>query len=99
MGPSEAVSATAEPVMPAKNMDVSTFTWPRPPLILPTKTSAILTRRLVIPERFMSSPDSTKKGMARKGKLSNPVNIRWEMSPIGIPFWSEEQKAGGAQAE
>jgi hypothetical protein len=40
----------------------------------------------------MSSPDRMKKGIARKGKLSNPVNIRWEMSPTDIPFWSRKTR-------
>jgi len=69
------VSATAAPVMPAKNMDATTLTIASPPRIEPTKIFENLIRRFVIPPLFIREPASIKKGTAINGKESVPENI------------------------
>ena len=75
MDPTAAVSATATPVTPAKNMLAKILTYARPPLKCPTRLLAKSTRRGKTPLRLIRSPAMMKKGMAIRGKESMPPNI------------------------
>ncbi|GAI07606.1 unnamed protein product, partial [marine sediment metagenome] len=69
--------ATAEPEIEPKSIAAMMLTKARPPGNLPTRTLAKAISRLAIPPRFISCPESIKKGMARRAKLSSPVAMRW----------------------
>ena len=73
--PSAATSATAEPEISAKNMEVTILTMESPPLMKPTKAEAKAISRREMPEVFMIAPAMMKSGMARSGKLVAPSNI------------------------
>ena len=74
--PIAAASAAPEPVIPAKNMLATMVMWASPPRRFPTKASDNSTSRRVIPPKDINCPASMKKGMARRGKESRPLNIR-----------------------
>ena len=77
MLPTAAVSAAAEPEMPAKITLVRMATRPRPPVIWPIRAEERFTRRLERPPCSISSPESMKKGMAIRLKESTPVKSLW----------------------
>ncbi len=83
--PIAAVSASADPVIPANNMLATMLAWARPPLNRPTRAFANRTSRMVMPPRFMISPASTKNGTAIKGKESMPLNMLFGIMIIGMP--------------
>ena len=72
MAPVAAVSATAEPLMPPKNMEPVIATWPSPPRTKPTRAAARSISRRAMPPWLITSPTRMKKGMARSGKLLTP---------------------------
>ena len=76
MAPSPPASATAAPDMPAKITEAPTFTCPSPPRIHPTRASAKLKIRSVMPEVFIRLPARMKNGTASSGKLSTPLMTR-----------------------
>src|SRR5437870_11210503 len=73
MVPSAAASATAEPEISAKNIDVTIVTWASAPRTNPNtaEESAISLREM--PDAFMIAPARMKRGMAISGKLVEPV--------------------------
>ena len=64
--PTAAVSAAAEPEMPAKNMAETTVTAASPPGSQPTKALARSIRRLLMPPFSMISPAYMNSGTAIK---------------------------------
>jgi hypothetical protein len=75
MDPSAATSATAEPEISAKNMEVATLIILRPPLTKPTKAEAKAINLLEIPEVFIIAPAKINKGIAIRGKFLAPLYI------------------------
>ena len=76
MPPMEETSATAEPVTPPKNIEATQTICARLPGSQPTRTSAMLTRRLAMPPRDISTPVKTKKMTASSGKVLIAVSMR-----------------------
>ena len=72
IGPVAAMSATAEPEISAKNIEVITFTCASAPFIQPTSAPQKSIRRCVMPELFMIAPARMKSGIAMSGKLVAP---------------------------
>ena len=72
MAPVAAVSATAEPLMPPKNIEPVIATWPRPPRTEPTRAPASSISRRAMPPWLITSPTRMKNGMASRGKLLTP---------------------------
>src|SRR3954447_22032451 len=70
--PSAAASATADPEISAKNIEVTMVTWARAPRIHPRSAEESAMSRREIPEAFMIAPASMKSGMAMSGKLVAP---------------------------
>ena len=62
--PIEAVSDTDDPEIPPNIMLANTFTAPRPPRNLPTKSRLKSISRVVIPPAFIKSPMRTNRGKA-----------------------------------
>jgi len=83
IAPNPAASAVAAPVIPAKMMLASTFTYANPPRICPRPVMQNLKIASAPPPLFSRIPASTKKGIASKGKLSNPPHIRCGTTTIG----------------
>ena len=75
-----AVSATAEPEMPAKNIEATTATWARPPAIQPTRQLEKRTRRADMPPVSIRAPARMKNGIAMIGNESMPAKMRWTAS-------------------
>jgi hypothetical protein len=75
--PMAAVVAGEEPEMAAKNMEARTVIWARPPVKLPTRELANLTRRSEIPPLDITFPARIKKGIAIMGKELTALNITW----------------------
>jgi hypothetical protein len=73
--PRAATSATAEPEISAKNIEVATLIILNPPLINPTKAEAKAIKRLEIPEVFMIAPARINNGIAINGKFVAPTYI------------------------
>jgi hypothetical protein len=73
MLPTAEASATAEPLMPPKNIEVSTAICPRPPETKPTMALARRTRRLAMPPSLITSPTRMNSGIASKGNESRPL--------------------------
>src|ERR671930_2278108 len=71
--PSAATSATAEPEISAKNMDVAIPTMARPPRTNPNTDDAKAMSRREMPQAFMMEPARMKSGMASSGKLVVPL--------------------------
>ena len=71
--PSAAASATADPEISAKNIEVTTVTCASAPRTKPSSAEESAIRRREIPEAFMIAPASTNRGMAISGKLVAPV--------------------------
>src|SRR5256885_4443820 len=70
--PSAAASATADPEISAKNIEVTMVTWPNAPRIQPRSAEESAMRRREIPDAFMIAPARMKSGMAMRGKLVAP---------------------------
>src|SRR5205085_3060802 len=70
--PSAAASATAEPEISAKNIEVTMVTCARAPRIQPRSAEESAMSRREIPEAFMIAPARMKSGMAMSGKLVAP---------------------------
>lgn len=83
--PMAAVSAKADPVIPANNMLATMLACARPPVNRPTRALAKRTSRTVMPPRFMISPASTKNGTAINGKESMPLNMLLGIMINGAP--------------
>lgn len=75
MGPSDAASASTEPEIPAKNIDVRILTWARPPLSQPTNSRATSTNFSVISQRLSNSPVNTNIGNASNANWFTAVYI------------------------
>src|SRR5512134_838128 len=73
--PTVAVSATADPFIPAKNMLDTTFTCASPPRRRPTIARDRSRMRSVTAELFISSPVRMKNGIATSGNLATASNI------------------------
>ena len=67
-----ATSATAEPEISAKNIEVSTFTCASAPLIQPSSALQKSISRCEMPEVFMIAPARMNSGIAISGKLVAP---------------------------
>ena len=74
--PSAATSATALPEISAKNIEAEMLTIDRPPRMNPNTADAKATSRREIPDRFMIAPARMKSGIAIRGNLVAPENIR-----------------------
>src|SRR5438270_14049937 len=70
--PSAAASATADPEISAKNIEVTMVTWARAPRIHPSIAEESAMSRREIPEAFMIAPARMNSGMAMRGKLVAP---------------------------
>jgi hypothetical protein len=68
--PRPTTSATAEPDMPAKMIEVTTLTWPRPPRSRPTSATHQLVSRSEIVPAFMKLAETMNSGTASSTKLS-----------------------------
>ena len=75
MEPVPARSAVEEPIIPPKNMLVSTLTWARPPRIQPTSARANSKSLAEMPPAFISPPASTNSGSAMRTKRFMPDSI------------------------
>ena len=73
--PSAATSATADPEISAKNIEVAILIMLNPPLIKPTKADANAINLLEIPELFIIEPASINNGIAINGNFIEPSNI------------------------
>ena len=73
MPPMAATVAGPEPEIAAKNMQATTATMARPPVIRPKKQLKVLSSRLEMPPPLISSPAKTKKGTAIRGNESMAV--------------------------
>src|ERR1700720_4700076 len=71
--PSAAASATAEPEISAKNIEVTMVTCASAPRTKPSIAEESAIRRREMPEAFMIAPAKMKSGMAMSGKLVAPV--------------------------
>src|SRR4030042_1536527 len=69
MLPGPATSASSEPDMPAKIMELMMFTWARPPRALPTRALAKLNRRSVSLEELNTLAEKMNRGTASRTKL------------------------------
>ena len=67
--PMEATSATEEPLMPAKRIEVIIFTWPRPPWIQPTTSSQKEKICSATPPLSIRTPARKNRGTATMVKL------------------------------
>ena len=75
IAPTAAVSAAADPDIPAKNILATMDTAARPPDIHPTRASAKFTILLEIPPESIRAPASIKRGTAIRGKESTALTI------------------------
>src|SRR5438270_3074124 len=73
--PSAAASATADPEISAKNIEVTMVTWASAPRMNPRSAEESAIRRREIPDAFMIAPAKTNSGMAMSGKLVAPEYI------------------------
>ena len=64
-------------------MLATTTTCAKPPVMCPTIVEARLTRRLVTPPVFISSPAAMKNGTASSGNDSMPFDIFWTITNMG----------------
>ena len=76
--------AMAEPETAPNSMEAPTSTCPRPPRARPKAASATLTSRSAMPDRCISSPAKTKKGMAISEKTLIPPAMRWNTATAGM---------------
>tara|TARA_Y100000816_G_scaffold84789_1_gene58269 strand:+ start:103 stop:498 length:396 start_codon:yes stop_codon:yes gene_type:complete len=75
MDPSAATSATADPEISAKNIEVAMLIMLRPPLINPTRAEANAINLLDIPALFIMDPARINKGIAINGNFIDPSNM------------------------
>ena len=75
MNLSAATSATADPEISAKNIEVAILIILKPPLINPTRAEAKAISLLDIPALFIIEPARINKGIAIKGNFIDPSNI------------------------
>src|ERR1700693_3760743 len=73
--PSAAASATAEPEISAKNIEVTMVTCARAPRANTKMAEERAISRREMPDAFMIAPARMKRGMAISGKLVAPVYI------------------------
>src|SRR2546429_8930676 len=73
--PSAAASATAEPEISAKNIEVTMVTCASAPRRKPSNADDSAISRREIPDAFMIAPARMKSGIAMSGKLVAPVYI------------------------
>src|SRR5881227_3984748 len=71
--PSAAASATADPEISAKNIEVTMVTWASAPRMKPRSAEERAMSLREMPEAFMIAPAKMKSGMAMSGKLVAPV--------------------------
>ncbi len=90
--PIDAVSATAEPEMPAKKVEARMLTSESPPRTKPTSTLANATRRRAMPPSAMIAPARTKKGMASSENLATPDEIWIITASSGRPIQSAARR-------
>ncbi len=77
IAPRAAVSAAADPEMPAKNIEATITAQASPPGTQPTRLSEKSISWREIPPVSMIEPASMKSGMARRSKESTPANSSW----------------------
>ena len=75
MDPSAATSATADPEISAKNIEVAMLIMLRPPFINPTRAEANAINLLDIPALFIMDPARINKGIAINGNFIDPSNM------------------------
>ena len=75
MDPSAATSATADPEISAKNIEVAILIMLKPPLINPTRAEAKAISLLDIPALFIIDPARINKGIAINGNFIDPSNM------------------------
>jgi hypothetical protein len=73
--PNAATSATADPEISAKNIEVAMLIMLKPPLIKPTRAEANAINLLEIPALFIIEPARINKGIAISGNFIDPSNI------------------------
>src|SRR3954463_8335756 len=73
MEPSAAASATADPEISVKNIEVTMVTCASAPRTNPKMAEESAIRRREMPDAFMIAPARMKRGMAIRGKLVEPV--------------------------
>ena len=73
--PNAATSATADPEISAKNMEVAILIILKPPLINPTRAEAKAISLLEIPALFIIDPARMNNGIAINGNFIDPSNI------------------------
>jgi hypothetical protein len=73
--PNAATSATADPEISAKNIEVAMLIMLKPPLINPTRAEANAINLLEIPALFIIEPAKINKGIAINGNFIDPSNI------------------------
>ena len=83
--------------MPANSMLVTMFTCARPPRRWPTSVLAKLTRLIVMPARFITSPVRMKNGMASSGNWWMPAKVRWNSIFRKIGFSASRKPTIGAK--
>ena len=74
IAPGPAASASAEPLMPEKNVIASTLVWPRPPRKRPTNCEAKRRSTSDNDPPVISSAVRMKNGTAISAKTSMPEN-------------------------
>tara|TARA_S200000501_G_scaffold55084_1_gene45204 strand:- start:62 stop:601 length:540 start_codon:yes stop_codon:yes gene_type:complete len=72
--PNAATSATADPEISAKNIEVAILIMLRPPLINPTSAEAKAINLLDMPALFIIEPARINNGIAIKGNFIDPSN-------------------------
>ena len=75
--PRPAQSATAAPDMPANIIELTMFTWARPPRRRLTRAEAKLKMRSVISSLLSRLPVMMKKGTASSAPLKIPSSTCW----------------------
>src|SRR6266403_4333913 len=84
--PSAAASATAEPEISAKNIEVTMVTCASAPRTKPKMAEESAIRRREMPEAFMIAPARMKRGIAISGKLVAPVyNVIATFGSVAVP--------------
>ena len=78
-------NSTPEPWMPAKIIEETMLTWPRPPLRRPTRALAKLIILSVISASIMMFPARMKKGIAMRLKESIPPKVLTAITDSGMP--------------
>src|SRR3954469_17898281 len=100
MEPSAAASATADPEISAKNIEVTMVTCASAPRTNPKMAEESAIRRREMPDAFMIAPARMKRGIAISGKLVAPVYMtRGTLGRALIPLaWTMATSATTASA-